>query len=126
MADEGVGQGGRRLIFKYLPLTPALSMNLDFNGMQAVLVYGLHSRLVVTTALILTFSPRRRDNDCMRLFTRLHVVRIQSRVLYGSRVQGANFFGEFSPRLAGRGSQTRNTPLPENRQCLNLNLLFFF
>ena len=32
-------------------------MNLDFNGTQPVLVYGLHSQLVVTTALILTFSP---------------------------------------------------------------------
>ena len=38
-------------------LTPALSMKLDFNGTQAALVYRLHSQLVVTTALILTFSP---------------------------------------------------------------------
>ena len=38
-------------------LKPALSMNLDFNGTQSVLVYGLHLQLVVTTALILTFSP---------------------------------------------------------------------
>ena len=32
-------------------------MNLDFNGTPPVLMYGLHSQLVVTTALILTFSP---------------------------------------------------------------------
>jgi hypothetical protein len=32
-------------------------MNLDLNGTQPVRVYGLHSQLVVTTALILTFSP---------------------------------------------------------------------
>jgi hypothetical protein len=43
----------------------------------------LHSQLVVTTALILTFSPKRRDSDCMYLFIRLCVVRIQSRVLGG-------------------------------------------
>ena len=33
----------RCLIFKYFPLTPALPMNLDFNGTQSVLVYWLHS-----------------------------------------------------------------------------------
>jgi hypothetical protein len=49
-------------------------MNRDFNGMQPVLVSEPHSKLVVTLALILTFSPRRRDSDCMRLFTRLCVV----------------------------------------------------
>jgi hypothetical protein len=51
-------------------------------------------RLVLTTALILTFSPWRRDSDCMRLFTRLCVGRIQSRVLDGSGVQCASFFRE--------------------------------
>jgi hypothetical protein len=34
-----------------------LSMNLDFNWMQPVLVYETHHQLVVTLALILTFSP---------------------------------------------------------------------
>ena len=38
----------------------------------------LHSQLVVTTALILAFSPKRRDSDCMRLFARLCVGRIQA------------------------------------------------
>jgi hypothetical protein len=72
-------------------------MNLDFNGTQPVLVYGLHSQLVVTTALILTFSPWRRDTNCMRLFTRLCVVRIQSRMLGGSGGQCASLLGEISP-----------------------------
>jgi len=38
-------------------LTPALPMNLDFNGTQPVLVYKPNSQFVVTLALILTFSP---------------------------------------------------------------------
>jgi hypothetical protein len=41
-------------------LSPALSMNVDFNGMQPVRVCWLHSQLVVTTALILTFSPEEK------------------------------------------------------------------
>jgi hypothetical protein len=35
----------------------ALFMNLDFNGTQPVLVYESQSKLVITLALILTFSP---------------------------------------------------------------------
>ena len=82
--------------FKLPPATPLLSLltNLDFNTTQPVLVYWFHSQLVVTTALILTFSPRRRDSDCMRLFTWLCIVRIQSRVPGGSGVQGASLLGE--------------------------------
>ena len=41
----------------FLFFTTVLPMNLDFNGTQPVLVYWIHSQLVVTTALILTFSP---------------------------------------------------------------------
>jgi hypothetical protein len=32
-------------------------MNLDFNWTQPLLIYKTYSWLVVTTALILTFSP---------------------------------------------------------------------
>jgi hypothetical protein len=55
-------------------------MNLHFKWTPLVPVYRFYLQLVVTTALILTFSPGRRDSDEMRLFMRLHVVRIQSRV----------------------------------------------
>jgi hypothetical protein len=67
----------------------------------------LHSQLVVTTALILTFSPKRRDSDCMYLFIRLCVVRIQSRVLGGSGVQAASLMGG---NLRTRGSREQRKP----------------
>jgi hypothetical protein len=38
-------------------------MNLDFNGTQPVLMYWLHWQLVVTTALILTFSPEEKGQQ---------------------------------------------------------------
>jgi hypothetical protein len=110
----------RQLNFGLKPaLTPALSMNLDFNGTQPVLVYGLHSQLVVTTALILTFSPAEKGQ---RLQASLDAV-----VRWANPVAGAWWFrGEGfvawvmaravksnigpspqpSPRLAGGGSRT--------------------
>ena len=38
-----------------------LPMNLDFNRTQPVLVYWLNSQLVVTTAIILTCSPGKKE-----------------------------------------------------------------
>jgi hypothetical protein len=127
----------RRLIFKYLPLTPTLPMNLDFNGTQPVLVYGLHSQLVVTTALILTFSPAEKGQ---RLQASLYAV-----VRRANPVAGAWWFkgGEGfvtsvktravksnigpspqpSPRLAGGGSRTHNTPLPEKNEVARASRL---
>jgi hypothetical protein len=84
-------------------LKPALSMNLDFNGTRLVPMHMLHSELVVTTALILTFSPWRRDSDCMRLFMRWCVGRIQSRMLGGSGGSMREIFGEISPRRGRNG-----------------------
>ena len=46
-------------------------MNRDFNGMQPVLVSEPHSKLVVTLALILTFSPQEKGQ---RLHASLYVV----------------------------------------------------
>jgi hypothetical protein len=68
---------------------------------------GVKLQLVVTTALILTFSPKRRDSDSMRLFTRLCGGRIQSRVLGGSGVQGASLLGG---NLRTRGSREQRKP----------------
>ena len=61
-------------------MTLAPLNELPFQLDAAVLVLGLYYQFVVTNALILTFSPRRRDSDGMRLFMRLCVVRIQLRV----------------------------------------------
>ena len=77
-----------------------------FKRDTAGVVYFTHSQLVVTNTLILTSSPGRRDRDCRRLFTWLCLGRIQSRVLWGSWVQCANFFGEFSPRHHQPGTKT--------------------
>ena len=88
-------------------LTPALSMNLDFNGTQPVLVYGLHSQLVVTTALILTFSPGEKGQ---RLQASLYAV-----VRRANPVAGAWWFrgsrrefigGNLSPFGGARESDT--------------------
>ena len=68
---------------------------------------GVKLQLVVTTALILAFSPKRRDSDSVRLFTRLCVVRIRSRVLSGSGVQGASLLGG---NLRTRGSREQRKP----------------
>ena len=68
---------------------------------------GVKLQLVVTTALILAFSPKRRDSDFMRIFKRLCVVRIQSRVLGGSGVQGASLLGG---NLRTRGSREQRKP----------------
>ena len=46
-------------------------MNRDFNGMQPVLVSEPHSKLVVTLALILTFSPQEKGQ---RLHASLYAV----------------------------------------------------
>jgi hypothetical protein len=82
-------------------------MNLDFNGTQPVLVYGLHSQLVVTTALILTFSPGEKGQ---RLHMSLYAaVRPANPVAGGLTFRGSRrefVGGNLSPRLAGRGSQT--------------------
>ena len=99
-------------------LTPALSMNLDFKGTQPVLVYGLHSQLVVTTALILTFSPAEKGQ---RLQASLDaVVRWANPVAGAWWFRGRRFCGlghgesgkiKYWPltpalRLAGGGSRT--------------------
>ncbi len=68
----------------------------------------LHSQLVVTTALILTFSPKRRDSDCMYLFIRLCVVQESSRgCLVVQGVQAASLMGEISERVVHESSGNR-------------------
>jgi hypothetical protein len=65
-------------------------MNLDFNWTQPVPAHRLYSQLVVTTALILTFSPGEKGQ---RLDASLYaVMRCANPVagLSGSGVQGAN------------------------------------
>jgi hypothetical protein len=88
----------RQLNFGLKPaLTPALSMNLDFMVVQTVLVYGLHSQLVVTTALILTFSPEEKGQ---RLHASLHAVVRRANPVAGDwwfRGSRREFFGEISP-----------------------------
>jgi hypothetical protein len=82
----------RQLNFGLKPaLSPALSMNLDFMVVQTVLVYGLHSQLVVTTALILTFSPEEKGQ---RLHASLHaVVRRANPVAFALWFRGRRFCG---------------------------------
>jgi hypothetical protein len=85
-------------------LIPTLSMNLDFNGTQPVLVYGLHSQLVVTTALILTFSPGEKGQ---RLQASLYaVVRQANPVACALWFRGSRrelFRGNLSPRRGRNG-----------------------
>ena len=81
-------------------------MNLDFNGTQPVLVYGLHSQLVVTTALILTFSPAEKGQ---RLQACLYAV-----VRRANPVAGAWWFRGSMRELFRRKSlpQERENPFP--------------
>jgi hypothetical protein len=96
----------RHLIFKYLPLSLTLSMNLDFNGTQPVLVYGLHSQLVVMTALILTFPLEKGQ----RLHASLYVVvRRANPVACASWFRGSRrefIGGNFTPFGGARESDT--------------------
>jgi hypothetical protein len=91
----------RFLRFKAKYENESFPMNLHFNWARLVPVYRIYSQLVVTTALILTFSPGRRDGDCMRLFTRWCVVRIQSWVLFRFRDSMREFVGgNLTPTLS--------------------------
>ena len=72
-------------------------MNLDFNGTQPVPVYGLYLWLVVTPALILSFSPKEKGQ---RLHASLYAVVRRANpvaVLCGSGVQGASLLGKSLP-----------------------------
>ena len=74
-------------------------MNLDFNGTQPVLVYGLHSQLVVTTALILTFFPLEKGQ---RLHASLYAV-----VRRANPVAGAWWLRGSMREFAGDRKSTR-------------------
>ena len=76
-----------------------------------MLVSGLHSQLVVTTALILTFSPGEKGQ---RLQASLYAVACRANPVAGAwwfRGSRREFFGEFSPRLAGRGRRRSSVTL---------------
>jgi hypothetical protein len=105
----------RRLIFEYLPLTPTLPMNLDFNWMQPVLVYKPHWKLVITLALILTFSPGEKGQ---RLYASFYAV-----VRRANPVAGAWWFmgsmrelfrGNLSPFGGERESDANCATTPGN------------
>jgi len=93
----------------------SLSTNPDFNGTQSVLVYFPHLQLVVTLALILTFSPGEKGQ---RLHGSLYAV-----VCRANPAAGAWWFRGFKARVcwgkscsgppfSGRGSQAQSTSIP--------------
>ena len=87
-------------------------MNLDFNGTQPVLVYGLHSQLVVTTALILTFSPAEKGQ---RLQASLDAVVRRANPVAGAWSFSGRRFCDFGRDESGKVKYLPLTPaLPMN------------